>query len=199
MPPFPLKRGILPILSFLLLVGGCSLPKVVVLSDPLTSQEHLQLGTIYESEGKLDMALREYEKALAKDRRNPRILFAIGNIYLLREDLNRAESYYKKAISIDPSWPPPYNNLAWMYVNRGELDRAEELITQAISLNPPNPSPYYDTLGLLYMEKGDYRKAEKAFLKALDGAGESERREIEKRLKETRKALRKIVPGGIRP
>ncbi|MFQ5950231.1 MAG: hypothetical protein ACE5J1_06050, partial [Nitrospiria bacterium] len=54
------------VLSFFLLFGlvGCgAVPKIIILEDPLTHEEHLQLGLSYEAKGEWDLALSEYKAA----------------------------------------------------------------------------------------------------------------------------------------
>jgi two-component SAPR family response regulator len=49
-----------------LLLAACSLPRILVLHDPLNSQEHIDLGVSYEKRGEFSAAIKEYEEA-AKD------------------------------------------------------------------------------------------------------------------------------------
>lgn len=43
--------------------SGCSLPRVIVLKDSLTPEEHLTLGIAYEKRGELAPAIKEYKLA----------------------------------------------------------------------------------------------------------------------------------------
>ncbi len=52
--------------SSLILFSGCSLPRIIVLKDPLSPEEHLNLGVVYEKEGEFDNAIKEYLKAAKK-------------------------------------------------------------------------------------------------------------------------------------
>jgi tetratricopeptide (TPR) repeat protein len=115
-----------------------------VLDDPLTPEEHLNLGVTYEKNGELDNALKEYHAA---SRKLPLAYLYIGNIYFQKAELDKAESYYKKAIKKDPENADAYNNLAWLYYNKKErLDEAERLVVKAIDLNPSKRDIYEDTL-----------------------------------------------------
>lgn len=127
-----------------LLLSGCSLPRIIVLDDPLTPEEHLNLGVAYEKNGEFDSALKEYHAASEK---LPAAYLYIGNIYFQKADLDEAESYYKKAVKKDPENADAYNNLAWLYYTKGErLDEAERLVVRAIELNPSRRDVYDDTL-----------------------------------------------------
>ncbi len=123
---------------------GCSFPKVVVLDDPLSPEEHLNLGVAYEQKGELDNALKEYKVA---SKNLPLAYLYIGNVYLQKSEYEEAEAYYRKAIKKDPMNADAYNNLAWLYyIKKENLDEAEELVLKAIELNPSKKGVYIDTL-----------------------------------------------------
>ena len=50
----------------LVLAAGCTMPRIMILSDPLSPEEHLQLGIAYEKKGEFDNAITEYEAAAKK-------------------------------------------------------------------------------------------------------------------------------------
>jgi len=128
----------------LVLAGGCTMPRIMMLSDPLTPEEHLQLGIAYEKNGELDNAINEYEAAA---RKTPRAHYYLGNAYFQKKEFGRAESYYKKAIKKEASNADAYNNLAWLYcVQRKNLDEAEGFVLKALELNPVKEDTYKDTL-----------------------------------------------------
>ncbi len=128
-------------LSFLF---SCSLPRIIVLDDPLTPEEHLNLGVAYEKKGELDSAIKEYELAAKK---LPIAYLYLGNAYFEKNRLVEAEAYYKRAIKKDAHNADAYNNLAWLYyVKRENLDEAESLALKAMELNPSKNNIYRDTL-----------------------------------------------------
>jgi tetratricopeptide (TPR) repeat protein len=126
------------------LLAGCGLPRVVVLKDPLTPEEHLNLGVAYERKGELDAAIKEYRLAAKK---LPLGYLYLGNAYFLKEEFDEAERYYRKAIKKDPGNADARNNLAWLYYTEGEnLDEAEALVLEAMELDPSKEEVYRDTL-----------------------------------------------------
>jgi tetratricopeptide (TPR) repeat protein len=119
------------------------LPRIVVLDDPLSPEEHLNLGVSYEKRGELDDALKEYKTAAEK---LPAAYLYIGNVYYLRGEFNKAEPYYRKAIREEPKNADAYNNLAWLYyLGRKDLQEAEVLASTAVQLSPEKET-YRDTL-----------------------------------------------------
>ena len=126
------------------LLSGCSFPRVIIIKDPLTPEEHINLGVAYEKRGELDQAIKEYRLAAKK---LPIAYLYLGNVHFQKEEWADAETYYKKAIKKDPQQADAYNNLAWLYCTRGEnLDDAENLALKAIELGSSKEPIYRDTL-----------------------------------------------------
>jgi tetratricopeptide (TPR) repeat protein len=132
------------ITSHCMLLLGCAFPRIVLLDDTLSPEEHLNLGVTYERNGELDNALKEYKMASKK---LPTAYLYMGNVYYQKGEFDDAESNYKKAIQQDPEIADAYNNLAWLYLTKKEkLDDAENLVLKAIELNPEKKDVYQDTL-----------------------------------------------------
>jgi len=132
------------LLLMFLSASSCSLPRLTMIKDPLTPEEHLNLGVIYEKRQEFDPALKEYQLASKK---LPIAHLYMGNVFFQKEEWREAEKAYKKAIKQDPKNADAYNNLAWLYYTRGEKkDEAENLVLKAIELNPTKEYLYKDTL-----------------------------------------------------
>ena len=124
--------------------SGCSLPRIIVLEDPLTPEEHLNLGVAYEKKGELDPAIKEYKLAAKK---LPLAYLYLGNVYFQKNELDEAEKNYRKAIRKDPPNADAYNNLAWLYCTKKEnLDEAKRLVLKAMELDPSKGDIYRNTL-----------------------------------------------------
>ncbi|MBI5740429.1 MAG: tetratricopeptide repeat protein [Nitrospirae bacterium] len=125
-----------------LLLSSCGLPKIIVLKDPLTPEEHLNLGLSYESRGEYLPAIEQYDMA---SKELPLAFLYIGNLYFIKGEYEKAEAAYGKAISKTGN-PEAYNNLAWLYYTTGrEMKKAEELAEKAVSLSPES-ADFRDTL-----------------------------------------------------
>lgn len=134
------------------LLTSCALPKIIILDDPLSPEEHINLGVAYEKKGEVDNALKEYKLASKK---LPLAYLYMGNIYFQKNDFDEAESAYRKAIKKDSQNADAHNNLAWLYYTKKEnLSEAEELALKAIELNPAKKEIYQDTLDKIRGAKG---------------------------------------------
>ncbi|HET6514205.1 MAG TPA: tetratricopeptide repeat protein [Thermodesulfovibrionales bacterium] len=123
---------------------GCSLPRIIILDDPLSPEEHINLGVAYERRGEFESAIKEYEAAAKK---LPVAYLYLGNVFFQKNDLGNAEKCYRISIEKDPGNADIYNNLAWLYYTKKEnLDEAEGLVLKAMELNPANKVDYQDTL-----------------------------------------------------
>lgn len=132
-------------LCLLLFLWGCTYwPRIVILKDPLTAQEHLNLGLAYEKNGEFDQAIKEYRLAAHK---LPIAYLYLGNGYFQKNEFAESKKCYLTAIRKDPGLADAYNNLAWLYAVEGKaLDQAERLARRALELRPERSTVYRDTL-----------------------------------------------------
>ncbi len=140
-------------IAVLCLMAGCALPRVTVLHDPLSPEEHLDLGMAYEGNGEYDLAVREYEAAAKKI---PRAHLFAGNACYQNKDYAAAERHFRRAMEKLPDDPRPMNNLAWLYcTQKRRLDEAESLARRALKLvEGPGAKEYRDTLECILRAKG---------------------------------------------
>ena len=120
---------ILVLFSLLLLLSSCA--RIIVYTDPLTSEEHVNLGYIYEKQGKIELAREEYKKAIRKDRKNWIAYYNLGNMYAREGNWERAEELYLRALDIKRD-PDLLNNLAYVLNEKGKPCQALRLIKEAI-------------------------------------------------------------------
>lgn len=161
-------RRALPILMVLLLAGGCSrMPKIIVLEDPLTAAEHVELGVAYERKGELELAKREYEGALRKEKNNFRARVNLGNVFLAKKEYEQARAEYLLALEILPRDAETTNNLAWCAILSGEGTEEAMARMEAVVSEPARHRPeFLDTLGVLLMRANRPGAAGEAFAEA---------------------------------
>jgi Tfp pilus assembly protein PilF len=148
------------LLAALLFTHACALPRIVILNDPLSAEEHEKLGSIYESQGNEDLALLQYRSAVKKDSRRVPAWLLLGNLSCKRGDYGEGEAAYKKALNLQPENGDIANNLAWTYLmqNKG-LSKAEGLVKKALTLTPDHKPYYLDTLGMVLLRLGKVQES----------------------------------------
>ena len=169
-------RSILALLLLvLLLAGGCSrVPKIIVLEDPLTAAEHVELGVAYERKGELDLARREYEMALRKDKKYFLARLNLGNVSLARKEYGKARGEYLRALELRPGDAEATNNLAWAALDSGDgIDDALARMEAVVSGPSGRRATLLDTLGVLRMRANRPESAEEAFALAEKLCGEA--------------------------
>ncbi len=119
------------------------MPKIVVFDDPLTAQQHNDLGVAYEEKGDFGLAEKEYEKALKKNREWVIPYLNLGHLYYRQDKLDRAEHILREGLRAKGDHPDLLNNLAWVLMAKGRLEHAQYLIDKAISIE--DKAEYQDT------------------------------------------------------
>jgi tetratricopeptide (TPR) repeat protein len=175
------------IISFI--ISGCGyLPiNILLMKDPLTAEEHNDLGVAYENEGKYELAIREYKIAFNKNSELVVPLVNIGNVFLKQGNYSEAEKYYQKALNIDPYNLEAANNLASLYLIVGEeYQKALMNLTSAVAFNEGFPAYAMDTMGVLYYRLGNVEKATFFLIKACENAKDDNElvQEIDNHLKD---------------
>jgi Tfp pilus assembly protein PilF len=150
------KRNLF-IVSFMsaLLLSGCSLPKIIVLHDPLSADEHVRLGGIYDAQGKTELARDQYQAAVRQDTKHGKAWTLLGDSACRLKEYGEAEKAYGKALDLDPKNGDLHNNLAWIYVQQDrKLGKAQGLVMAAMELTPDHRPYYLDTLGVIQLKLG---------------------------------------------
>jgi len=132
-------------LAVIAALAGCS--HIVVLHDPLSAREHNDLGVVYETNGQLDLAAREYRRALGLDPHLARARVNLGNTEAARGRWAGAERCYRRALADAAGDPDAMNNLAMALLRQGRrLDEARLLAARAVAAGGVRDSVYRATL-----------------------------------------------------
>lgn len=144
----------------LFVLAGCSLPRIIIINDPLSVEEHNNLGRIYESQGKAELAGQQYRAALKKDPNASSSLLLLGDLSYRTRNYSEARSAYAKALKFQPGNGDIYNNLAQVYLGQNtEIEEAEALVRKALALSPEHRAYYLDTLGSVLLRQGRHAEA----------------------------------------
>ncbi len=207
-------QSLAALLLVLLLAGGCGrVPKIIVLEDPLTAAEHVELGVAYERKGELDLARREYEMALGKDKKFFPARLNLGNVFLAKKEYGKAREEYLRALELRPGDPEATNNLAWAALDSGDgIDDALARMEAIVSGPSGRKATLLDTLGVLRMRANRPESAEEAFALAETLCGEADAvprgnakggspcpEEVRREIDEHRQELRRRFPSPVPP
>jgi Tfp pilus assembly protein PilF len=139
-----MKKSIFLLAVFILV--GCAMPKIpqiIVIDDPLTAEQHNDLGVAYEEKGDFALAEKEYEKAIKKNREWVIPYLNLGHLYFRQEKLDAAERVLREGLRAKGDHPDLLNNLAWVLMEKGQLEQAKTLIDKAIGIE--DKEEYQDT------------------------------------------------------
>lgn len=113
------------------------------------------------------------EEALALDPTNVAVAINLGGAYVMQGKFSKAVPVLEEAAEREPGNEMVWVNLAAAYLGRLELssremqDRAIAAFERALAVNPQTPNVNYN-LGLIYMERREYRRAAAHFYRALE-------------------------------
>ena len=119
------------------------IPQVIVIDDPLTAEQHNDLGVAYEEKGDFNLAGKEYEKAIKKNRDWVIPYLNLGHLYYRQDKLDQAERALREGLRVKGDHPDLLNNLAWVLMEKGQLKDARALIDKAIAIE--DKEEYRDT------------------------------------------------------
>ena len=158
----PLLLGFLAILC----LYGCSLPRLIVLNDPLDARQHNDLGVSYQQRGESDLAIREYDRAAKLAPKWARPLINRGNVLAEQSEWRQAAKSYRKALRREPGNAEAMNNLAWVLLQTEAAGEALAWAEKAVAADPHEPA-YLDTLAEIHIVRHDYAGARQAIAEAL--------------------------------
>lgn len=122
-----------------------------------------ELGMLYDSLGQETQAEPLYTKVVAL---RPELAFGYNNLgynYLRQERYTEAIATLSRALSLDPGNKRTQNNLGAAYALYGDEEIALQIFEKGVG-----KAAAYNNIGYIYMTRGQWDKAEKAFKHALD-------------------------------
>ncbi|MCC6611472.1 MAG: tetratricopeptide repeat protein [Burkholderiales bacterium] len=114
--------------------------------------------------GDMATAHREYERALAADRRNRDALLGLAAIDIHSGSYSRAEAYYLKVLELDPRDPDANAGLVSL---RGRADPVQsESQLKTLIASEPNAAPLHFMLGNQLAAQSRWAEAQQAYFRA---------------------------------
>ena len=119
---------------------------------------HVLMARIYEIHGRLDSAVKEFEKLRKLEPESIDIILYTARLYSLMKKTQNSVTLLVKAVAMEPNSDQLHHSLALAYMAQNENDKAIEHMGKALVLNSKKDS-YYFELGALMEKAGDYKGA----------------------------------------
>jgi Tfp pilus assembly protein PilF len=117
-------------------------------------------GVMHLREGRADLALAEFKKAVKEDGKNPYFQKGLGLAYSAKKDWKNAIAAFRKALELNPYYVDVRNDLAAALIGSGDRDAGKKEFLTAYS-DPTNPTPEVSArnLGQAFLEERNYPEA----------------------------------------
>ena len=117
-----------------------------------TAEHYYNIGYIKTAQEKYNEAIPAFRKATQLDRLFAKAYEAMGRAYHHLGKAGEAEKYLQKAANI--------------YLEKEKVQNAEEILNEILQISPDTVN-VYNSLGVLYRKKGDFKTALNNYMKAL--------------------------------
>jgi len=117
-------------------------------------------GVMHLREGRVDMALEEFKKAVKEDGKNPYFQKGLGLAYSAKREWKPAIEAFRKALELNPYYVDVRNDLAAALIGSGDRDEGKKEFLAAYS-DPTNPTAEVSArnLGQAFFEERNYPEA----------------------------------------
>lgn len=136
MNKFPSVKSLLFVFLFtLIMIVSCSDASWAYLQNE--AQEYRFKADKLQAEGKLELAIKYYQKAVGLDKYCVAAYNSLAICYEKQGRLSRAEEWYLRALEINPRYGPAHYNLGLFYEKYGDIEKAIFHWRQRIRLGHP--------------------------------------------------------------
>jgi tetratricopeptide (TPR) repeat protein len=122
-----------------------------------------RLAVLYDREGKTDLALAEFRRALHEGPRDAALFNDLGYCYYRQGDCREAESWLRQAVAVNPACDGAWANLGLVLGHEGRYEESCDAFARAV-----RPSPGRFTVAALLAEEGRLEEAKAVLHKALE-------------------------------
>ena len=135
--------------------------------DPKNGGVRIELGALYEGQGRFAQAAAEFERAIAIDPGDGGAHCHLGRNYRRQGRLPEAEAALRRALELGPQNGWARFEMGALYQNQGRFAEAAAEFERAIAIDP-NQGWAHCQLGGIYRGQGRSSEAEAALRKALE-------------------------------
>lgn len=168
------KQSRTALIALILLILGVLVKKTTeqinIWHDPITLWSHelrlfpkeilayINRGGAYAGQGNLQLAIRDYNKAVEINPNNAQVYYNRGIVYKIAGNYQEALNDQSRAIELNPQYAEAYNNRGNTYNILGKYEEALNDLNKAIEINPRD-SIAYNNRGTVYNNLKIYHKA----------------------------------------
>ena len=135
-------------------------------SFPKNVRKEFEKGAKNEKQGKLDDAIRHYEKTIALAPDFYPAHNNLGTVYMQKQDFESARREFATAVKLNQADPQPYFNLGNVCLLTQRYPEGLEWVQQGLTRHP-NAAFGHFLLGSIYARTGRYTEAEGSLKQAL--------------------------------
>ena len=140
--------------------------KLAASIDSRLPMVYVTLGKLHSGQGKDDLALQEFQQALALNRRDSNAMMGMAAAYERMGRIAEAEKTYQTSANMRPDYWDGYNSLGVFYLRQRRYAEALTEFTKVIQLTPDNAAAWSNR-GAVNSNLKRYDAAEKDFLKSI--------------------------------
>jgi tetratricopeptide (TPR) repeat protein len=148
------------------LLLGFSVAFSLLASVERCAEAHRNFGVVLSTQGRLQEAIGQYERALQLNPDYGEAHGKLGNVLLREGKLQEAISHYEQALRINPGYLEAHNNLGSALVRVGKVEEAISQWEQALRIKPDYAEAQYN-LGNALLQVGKVQEAISHFKQAL--------------------------------
>jgi len=157
----------------LLLTETRQLPQALEVLTPLAPGGDPEVlnayGIALADHGRVQEAVRQFERVLQKDPNNAPALQNLGVVALRRNDLLGAADLLQRALDLNPKLPLALNTLGVVRARQGDFSQAVQLWGRAVSFDPRQYDALFN-LGLVQARSGNRDAARRALQQFVETA-----------------------------
>ena len=155
-------------ISVLLASSALALVRVAAAGNSAESDLAYNTGRNYLSEGRADLAVEHFKKAVALDDKNYFAYKGLGIAYAQQQNYKEAERVQRRCLDINPDFADARNDLATTLILLGRPDEArKEWITAHASPFNPSPDQTAANIGRSYLDEKNYAEATRWYQTAI--------------------------------
>jgi serine/threonine-protein kinase len=128
---------------------------------------YVTLGKLHSGEGNDDLALQEFQQALALNHRDANALAGMATAYERMGRLAEAEKTFQTSANMRPDYWDGYNSLGSFYLRQRRFPEAVAQFDRVIELTPDNAAGWSNR-GAAYSNMKEYGKAERDLKRSIE-------------------------------